>query len=134
MYGVVSSLMKDCESVICCRVTPNQKALVVKTVKEYLGKCCLAIGDGGNDVNMIMQGNVGVGIFGLEGMQAANSSDFAIPEFQCLERLLFVHGRWLYLRNAELILYFFYKNMLFTIPQFFFVMFNGFSAQSIFDQ
>lgn len=128
------SLMKDCESVICCRVTPNQKALVVKTVKEYLGKCCLAIGDGGNDVNMIMQGNVGVGIFGLEGMQAANSSDFAIPEFQCLERLLFVHGRWLYLRNAELILYFFYKNMLFTIPQFFFVMFNGFSAQSIFDQ
>jgi magnesium-transporting ATPase (P-type) len=128
------AVLKDCESVICCRVTPNQKAQVVRLVKKYLGKCCLAIGDGGNDVNMIQQGNIGVGIFGLEGMQAANSSDFAVPEFQCLERLLFVHGRWLYLRNAELILYFFYKNLLFTIPQFFFVIMNGFSAQSQFDE
>lgn len=127
------ALLKDCESVICCRVTPKQKAAVVRVVKTYMGKCCLAIGDGGNDVNMIQQGNIGIGIFGLEGMQAANSSDFAVPEFQCIERLIFVHGRWLYLRNAEMILYFFYKNMLFTIPQFFFCVFNGFSAISKFD-
>jgi magnesium-transporting ATPase (P-type) len=56
-----------------------------------------------------------------------------VPEFQCIERLLFVHGRWLYLRNAEMILYFFYKNMLFTIPQFFFATFNAFSAFSLFE-
>ena len=128
------AILKDCESVICCRVTPNQKAAVVKLVKVYLGKCTLAIGDGGNDVNMIQQGDIGIGIFGLEGMQAANSSDFAVPEFQCIERLLFTHGRWLYFRNAELILYFFYKNMLYTIPQFFFIIFNAFSAQSQFDE
>lgn len=127
------ALLKDCESVICCRVTPKQKAAVVKVVKTYMGKCCLAIGDGGNDVNMIQQGNIGIGIFGLEGMQAVNASDFAIPEFQCLERLIFVHGRWLYLRNAEMILYFFYKNMLFTIPHFFFCIFNAYSALSVFD-
>lgn len=127
------AVLKKCESVICCRVTPKQKASVVKMVKNYLGKCCLAIGDGGNDVNMIQQGNVGIGLFGLEGMQAANASDFAVPEFQCIERLLFVHGRWLYLRNAEMILYFFYKNMLFTIPQFFFAIFNAYSAQSLFE-
>ncbi len=127
------AVLKKCESVICCRVTPKQKASVVQLVKHYLGKCCLAIGDGGNDVNMIMQGNIGIGLFGLEGMQAANASDFAIPEFQCIERLLFVHGRWLYLRNAEMILYFFYKNMLFTIPQFFFAIFNAFSALSLFE-
>ena len=128
------AILKDCESVICCRSTPNQKASVVKLVKTYLGKCTLAIGDGGNDVNMIQQGDIGIGLFGLEGMQAANASDFAVPEFQCIERLLFVHGRWLYMRNAELILYFFYKNMLFTIPQFFFIVFNSFSAQSQFDE
>lgn len=87
------AIMKDCESVICCRVTPKQKAQVVRLVKRNLGKVALAIGDGANDVNMIQEGDIGVGIFGLEGMQAANSSDFAIPEFKALDKLLFVHGR-----------------------------------------
>lgn len=88
------AIMKDCESVICCRVTPKQKAQVVRLVKRNLGKIALAIGDGANDVNMIQEGDIGVGIFGLEGMQAANSSDFAIPEFKALDKLLFVHGRY----------------------------------------
>jgi magnesium-transporting ATPase (P-type) len=87
------AIMKDCESVICCRVTPKQKAQVVRLVKRNLGKIALAIGDGANDVNMIQEGDIGVGIFGLEGMQAANASDFAIPEFKALDKLLFVHGR-----------------------------------------
>ena len=38
----------------------------------------LAIGDGANDVNMIAQAHVGIGIEGLEGMQAARASDYAI--------------------------------------------------------
>ena len=44
-----------------------------------------------------------------------------------------VHGRWSYIRLAEMILYFFYKNMLFTLPQFYFAFCNGFSAQTIYD-
>lgn len=44
-----------------------------------------------------------------------------------------MHGRWSYVRNSELILYFFYKNMLFTIPQFFFIFLNSYSGQSLFD-
>lgn len=127
------AVMKDCESVICCRVTPKQKAEVVRLVKRNLGKIALAIGDGANDVNMIQEGDIGVGIFGLEGMQAANSSDFAIPEFKALDKLIFVHGRWSYLRNSEMVLYFFYKNMLFTIPQFFFIFLNAYSGRSLFD-
>lgn len=87
------AIMKDCESVICCRVTPQQKAQVVRLVKRNLGKIALAIGDGANDVNMIQEGDIGVGIFGNEGMQATNASDFAIPEFKALDKLLFVHGR-----------------------------------------
>ena len=85
-------------------------------VKNKLNKLTLAIGDGANDVNMIQEAHVGVGIFGHEGMRATVASDFALPEFKCLWRLLLVHGRWSYFRISELILYFFYKNMVFTIP------------------
>lgn len=84
-------------------------------------------------MNMIQEGDIGVGLFGLEGRQAANASDFAVPEFKALYKLLFVHGRWSYLRNSEMILYFFYKNMLFTIPQLFFIFLNAYSGLSLFD-
>ncbi|GKT22081.1 hypothetical protein ADUPG1_012049, partial [Aduncisulcus paluster] len=64
-------------SVVCCRVTPKQKAHVVSLAQEYYGKKVLAIGDGGNDVAMINESNVGVGIKGNEGAAAARASDFA---------------------------------------------------------
>ncbi|KRX02568.1 P-type ATPase, cytoplasmic domain N [Pseudocohnilembus persalinus] len=126
-------LSKTCESVICCRVSPKQKALVVKTIKQALKKITLAIGDGANDVNMIQEAHIGIGIYGNEGMQAVQNSDFAIGEFRCLWRLLFFHGRISYIRNSEMILYFFYKNLLFTIPHFFFGFSNSYSGQSFFD-
>lgn len=66
-------------------------------------------------------------------MNAVQASDFAIPEFKCLWRLLFIHGRWNYLRIAELIKYFFYKNLVFTLGQLWFAYLCGFSAQSIYD-
>ncbi len=46
-------MAQNCESVVCCRVTPKQKAYVVKLIKNSLNKITLAIGDGANDVNMI---------------------------------------------------------------------------------
>ena len=46
-----------CRAVICCRVTPLQKALVVGLVKKHKKAITLAIGDGANDVSMI-KGNV----------------------------------------------------------------------------
>ena len=70
----------QCEGVICCRVSPLQKALVVKLVKEGVGAMTLAIGDCANDVSMIQAADVGVGISGEEGLQAANSSDYAIAQ------------------------------------------------------
>jgi magnesium-transporting ATPase (P-type) len=66
-------------------------------------------------------------------MGAVLASDYALPEFRMLWRLLLVHGRWNYIRISEMILYFFYKNMLFTIPQFIFAFYCGFSGQTIFD-
>jgi P-type E1-E2 ATPase len=93
----------------------------------------LAIGDGANDVSMIMEAHIGVGLYGNEGMRAVQSGDFALGEFQFLWRLLLIHGRLNYLRNAELILYFFYKNMVFTLPQFMYAYINGYSGQTIYD-
>ena len=93
----------------------------------------LAIGDGSNDVSMIMEANVGIGIMGEEGMSAAKASDFSIGEFKLLKRLLFFHGRTNLNRISNLILYFFYKNIIFTISQLFFGPFSLLSGQTIID-
>ena len=76
----------------------------------------LAIGDGANDVSMILEAHIGIGLYGNEGMRAVQASDYALGEFKFLWRLLLVHGRMAYVRNCELILYFFYKNIVFTLP------------------
>ena len=87
------------------RVSPLQKALVVKLVKKNLNAILLAIGDGANDVSMIQAAHVGVGISGVEGLQAARSADVAISQFRFLKKLLLVHGTWSYQRLSKLILY-----------------------------
>jgi phospholipid-transporting ATPase len=126
-------LGKECKSVVCCRSSPKQKQLIVELVKRNDNAQCLAIGDGANDVPMIQAAQVGVGISGREGMQAVNSSDYAIAQFRFLERLILIHGRWAYKRLAKLILYSFYKNMAFSLTQFWFAWFSGFSGQTIYD-
>ncbi|KAF8880731.1 hypothetical protein CPB85DRAFT_1442956 [Mucidula mucida] len=122
-----------CEGVICCRVSPLQKALVVRLVKDNLKVMTLAIGDGANDVSMIQAADVGVGISGEEGLQAANSSDYAIGQFRFLKKLLLVHGHWSYARNGTLILNFFYKNVVPMGIKFWFQIYNGWSASFVFD-
>ncbi|RLN90927.1 hypothetical protein BBJ28_00008727 [Nothophytophthora sp. Chile5] len=108
-----------CVSVICCRVSPKQKAQVVRLFKTNLQGCrSLAIGDGANDVAMIQEAHIGVGISGHEGMQAVNSSDFAVAQFRFLKRLLLVHGHWNYRRMAKLALYVVYKNVLLFCAEF----------------
>lgn len=93
----------------------------------------LAVGDGINDVNMIKAADVGVGILGKEGLRAAMSSDFAICEFKFLWRLLFFHGRLNYFRISTFVLYFFYKNFIFTFPHLFYAFYCGYSGYPIFD-
>ncbi|KAJ7095309.1 phospholipid-translocating ATPase [Mycena belliarum] len=121
-----------CEGVICCRVSPLQKALVVRLVKDGLGAMTLAIGDGANDVSMIQAADVGVGISGEEGLQAANSSDYAIAQFRFLKKLLLVHGHWSYSRNGTMILLFWFKNIVPTGVLWWFQIYNGWSATYVF--
>ena len=122
-----------CASVICCRVSPLQKALVVKLVKKHLKTLTLAIGDGANDVSMIQAAHVGIGINGLEGTQAARASDVAIGQFRFLQKLLLVHGSWAYNRISKLILYCFYKNIALQFTQLWFAFNNGFTGQTIYE-
>ncbi|XP_077594057.1 phospholipid-transporting ATPase ID-like [Stigmatopora nigra] len=123
-----------CQTVICCRVTPLQKAQVVELVKKYKRAVTLAVGDGANDVGMIKAAHVGVGVSGREGTQAVLASDFSIGRFRHLERLLLVHGRWSYLRMCKFLDYFFYKNFTFTLVHVWYAFFCGFSAQTVYDQ
>ncbi|GAA6033681.1 hypothetical protein JCM8097_004379 [Rhodosporidiobolus ruineniae] len=118
-----------CKAVVCCRVSPLQKALVVKLVKKNLKAILLAIGDGANDVSMIQAAHVGVGISGVEGLQAARSADVAISQFRFLKKLLLVHGTWSYQRLSKLILYSFYKNIALYMTGFWFAFQNSFSGQ-----
>lgn len=123
---------KMCSSVICCRVSPKQKADIVEFVRYYEPESItLAIGDGANDVGMIQAAHIGVGISGQEGMQAVNSSDYAIGQFRFLQRLLFVHGRWAYRRVAKLMSYMLYKNVTYVLTTFWFGCFCGFSGQPL---
>ncbi|NXW03727.1 AT10A ATPase, partial [Fregetta grallaria] len=128
------ALAKRCRSVLCCRSTPLQKSMVVKLVRDKLKAMTLAIGDGANDVSMIQVADVGVGISGQEGMQAVMASDFAVPRFRHLEKLLLVHGHWCYSRLANMVLYFFYKNAMFVALLFWYQFYCGFSGSSMVDQ
>ena len=127
-------IAKDAETVICCRVSPLQKSQVVKMMKSYDNKgITLAIGDGGNDVPMIMEAHIGVGIYGEEGLRAVQSSDYAVGEFKILRELLFSHGRMNNVRNSECIHYFFFKNFVETFNHFIFGFYNNFTGQTIID-
>ncbi|XP_072540521.1 phospholipid-transporting ATPase VA [Salminus brasiliensis] len=128
------AVARSCRSVLCCRSTPLQKSMVVKLVRNKLKVMTLAIGDGANDVSMIQVADVGVGISGQEGMQAVMASDFALPRFQYLQKLLLVHGHWCYSRLANMILYFFYKNAMFVALIFWYQFYCGFSGSAMIDQ
>ena len=78
-------------------------------VKDGRNAMTLSIGDGANDVAMIQEANVGCGILGYEGSQAAMSADYAFGQFRYLTKLLIVHGRWSYQRIADMHSNFFYK-------------------------
>ncbi|XP_033637661.1 probable phospholipid-transporting ATPase IF isoform X2 [Asterias rubens] len=127
-------LCMHCVAVLCCRMSPLQKAEVVKLVKFSAKRpTTMAIGDGANDVSMIQEAHIGLGIMGKEGRQAVRCSDYAFSRFKFLVRVLLVHGAWYYNRIAITVQYFFYKNVAFISAQFFFAFYSAFSEQTIFD-
>ncbi|XP_065366183.1 phospholipid-transporting ATPase IF isoform X1 [Calliphora vicina] len=123
-----------CTAVLCCRLSPLQKSEVVSLIKTAPQNYnTAAIGDGANDVSMIQEAHVGIGIMGKEGRQAARCADFAFAKFCLLKRLLLVHGHYHTSRLSLLVLYFFYKNIFFMGIMFLFQFHTLFSSSSVYD-
>lgn len=127
-------LAYNCHAVLCCRLSPLQKCEVVHLVKTSPeNPITAAIGDGANDVSMIQEAHVGLGIVGKEGRQAARCADYAFANFSMLKRIVLLHGHYFSQRLALLVLYFFYKNVVFMGCQLFFQAHSLWSTASIYD-
>ena len=87
-----------------------------------------AVGDGANDISMIQEAHVGIGLYGKEGRNAARSADFALAKFKFLKRLILVHGYLFYTRVSILVLYLFYLNFIFAMEMLYDSFFNAFSV------
>lgn len=125
-------LVARVDSVICCRASPAQKATLVKCIRDRVpSSLTLAIGDGANDIAMIQSSHVGIGISGREGLQAARISDYSIAQFRFLQKLLFVHGRWNYIRTGKYILGTFWKELFFYLMQALYQKYNGYTGTSL---
>jgi phospholipid-translocating ATPase len=125
-------MAKHASCVICCRCSPQQKADVVTAMKILTKKRTLAIGDGGNDVSMILSANVGVGIVGKEGKQASLAADFSINQFSFLTRLMIWHGRNSYKRSARLSQFVIHRGIIISIIQAVFSAIFYFSAIAVY--
>jgi len=136
MQEILFAVASNCEAVIACRASPKQKALLVNLVRNNVvpEPVTLAIGDGANDVGMIQEAHVGVGISGKEGKQAVNASDFAIAQFRFLESLILIHGRWDFLRLSTVVLFSFYKNAAMVGHVVIFTGQSVFSGTPLFDE
>lgn len=122
------------DTVICCRASPSQKASLVHSVRSKVKNAItLAIGDGANDIAMIQEAHVGIGITGKEGLQAARTSDYSIAQFRFLTKLLLVHGRWNYIRTCKYTLGTFWKEMLFYLTQALYQRYAGYTGTSLYE-
>jgi phospholipid-translocating ATPase len=122
------------DSVICCRASPSQKASLVKSIRKRIKKSItLAIGDGANDIAMIQEAHVGIGITGKEGLQAARTSDYSIAQFRFLTKLLLVHGRWNYIRTCKYTVGTFWKELLFYLTQALYQRWAGYTGTSLYE-
>lgn len=117
------STIRNLNAIMFCRCSPTQKAQITKSVQEVCEATVCSIGDGGNDVSMIQQANVGVGIEGKEGLQAAMASDFSILKFKFVKDLMFWHGRRATLSTANVTLFIIHRGLIIAMIQYSFSLF-----------
>lgn len=121
------------ETVACCRCSPTQKSMIAENLTELNKNRVLAIGDGGNDVGMIRVANIGVGIEGKEGVQAALASDFSLTEFRHIVKLILWHGRINYKRICVMANFVVHRGLIISIIQFSFIIINNMIDVPIFN-
>ena len=120
LEGTFYAIACKAPAVVCCRCSPTQKAQIAEGIKRLtkLKVCC--IGDGGNDVGMIQVADVGIGIEGKEGKQAALAADYSILKFNALNKLFLWHGRLAYKRSAMLAQFIFHRGLVIALIQVYF--------------
>ena len=120
-------------SVVCCRCSPTQKRLIVKTIKKYTKERTAAVGDGGNDVAMIQEADVGIGIVGKEGLQASLAADYSIKEFKSLGILLLWWGRLAYKNTSTVANFVIHRGLIISFNQFIFSMIFYYNAVALYN-
>ena len=124
---------KNAPSVACCRCSPTQKRIVVKTIKKYINARTAAVGDGGNDVAMIQEADVGIGIVGKEGLQASLAADYSIKEFKSLNILLLWWGRMAYKNTSTMANFVIHRGLIISINQFIFSLMFYYNAVALYN-
>ena len=120
-------------SVVCCRCSPTQKRIIVKTIKKYTDKRTAAVGDGGNDVAMIQEADVGIGIVGKEGLQASLAADYSILEFNYLDTLLLWWGRLAYKNTSQMSNFIIHRGLIISLIQFIFSCIFYFNSVALYN-
>lgn len=134
LYQKFARMVMRCDVAIFSRMHRNQKKSIVRLVKEFDKRnITLSIGDGANDLGMIYEAHVGIGLAYQPDHQVTRACDFNIGEFKHLLPLLFVFGRECYRKNSNVILYSFYKNMIVALPAFWFGFNNFFTPNPYYD-
>ena len=120
-------------SVVCCRCSPTQKRIIVKTIKKYTNARTAAVGDGGNDVAMIQEADVGIGIVGKEGLQASLAADYSIKEFKTLSGLLLWWGRIAYKNTSMVANFVIHRGLIISFNQFIFSTIFYYNAVALYN-
>nr|XP_049697705.1 probable phospholipid-transporting ATPase IIB isoform X2 [Helicoverpa armigera]XP_049697707.1 probable phospholipid-transporting ATPase IIB isoform X4 [Helicoverpa armigera]XP_049697708.1 probable phospholipid-transporting ATPase IIB isoform X5 [Helicoverpa armigera] len=120
-----------CSGVVVARCSPTQKARVARLLRARK-HVVAAVGDGGNDVAMIQEADIGVGIEGAEGRAASLAGDVSIRQFAYLARLLLVHGRRSAMRSAALSLFIVHRGLIVSTMQAVFSVVFYFSSVSLY--
>ena len=120
-------------SVVCCRCSPTQKRIICKNIKKYTKCRTAAVGDGGNDVAMIQEADVGIGIVGKEGLQASLAADYSIKEFRNLNILLLWWGRIAYKNTSTMANFIVHRGLIIAFCQFFFSLMFYFNAVALYN-
>ena len=120
-------------SVVCCRCSPTQKSLILKTIKKYTKARTAAVGDGGNDVAMIQEADVGIGIVGKEGLQASLAADYSIKEFKSLNILLLWWGRLGYKNTSTVANFVIHRGLIISFNQLIFSLIFYYNAVALYN-
>ena len=120
-------------SVVCCRCSPTQKRIIVKSIKQYTTARTAAVGDGGNDVAMIQEADMGIGIVGKEGLQASLAADYSIKEFKTLSTLLLWWGRNAYKNTSMVANFVIHRGLIISLNQFIFSLIFYYNAVALYN-